>query len=149
MSLKTFHIVFVTVSTLVAFAFGAWCLFFHRELGGVSYLVLGFSSFVGGAGLIAYGFWFWSKIRTREEEDRRRRKLFRSVPVAAAMWLLGTRAVHACSVCYGEAEGPMIDAARLGVWLLFGLVVAMQVSFVIFFVCLYRRAKRYREEHHA
>ena len=37
------------------------------------------------------------------------------------------------------------SAARLGVWLLFGLVGAMQVSFVLFFVYLWRRARKYRQ----
>ncbi len=41
----------------------------------------------------------------------------------------------------------MIDAARLGVWLLFGLVLAIQIAFVAFFLHLRRRAKRYRAKH--
>ena len=58
----------------------------------------------------------------------------------------GTRVAEACSVCYGSADGPMIDAARLGVWLLFGLVLAIQLAFGTFFVSLWRRARRYRRE---
>jgi hypothetical protein len=33
------------------------------------------------------------------------------------------------------------------VWLLFGLVLAIQLAFVAFFVYLHRRAKRYRAKH--
>jgi len=146
-SLKTVHIVFVTFSTLLAFAFGGWSLNSYRSDSETVYLILGVGGLVCGVGLIVYGNWFWRKIRTLEEERPRKRKWFLPLPVAAALCVLGSRAAEACSVCYGEAEGPMIDAARTGVWLLFGLVFALQLAFVVFFVYLHRRAKRYRERH--
>lgn len=141
MNLKVIHIVFVVCSSLLAFVIGGWAI----AQGGGERLAWGIVAFVAGVGLIAYGVWFWRKITTDEEERRRRRKLFRSVPALVLFWLLADPQVAAaCSVCYGEAAGPMIDAARLGVFLLFGLVFAVQVAFVVFFVVLYRRAKRYR-----
>ena len=48
----------------------------------------------------------------------------------------------ACSSCYGEAEGPMIDAARLGTLLMLGVVFLLQVAFAAFFLYLRRRARR-------
>ena len=96
------------------------------------------------AGLIVYVIWFARKIRTRAEDDRERRKLIRPLAIMAAGWVIGTRPAAACAVCYGEAEGPMIDAARLGVWLLFGLVLAVQLCLVLFFLHLRRQAKRYQ-----
>ncbi len=48
----------------------------------------------------------------------------------------------ACPVCYGNAEGPMIDAARLGMFLLLGVVVLMQGAFGAFFLYLRRQARR-------
>jgi amino acid transporter len=147
MSLKMFHIVFVTLSSLLAFVFAGWSLHFHAESDGATYLVLGVFSALVGVALIGYGFWFWRKITTREEERRRRRKLMRPIPalIILGLWMLSARTASACSVCYGEAEGPMIDAARLGVWLLFGLVGAIQLSFALFFVYLWRRARKYRQ----
>lgn len=58
-----------------------------------------------------------------------------------ALWLLDPSAPKACAVCFGEASGPMIDGARMGVWLLFGLTVMVQLGFIAFFVTLYRRGK--------
>ena len=144
MSLKTFHIVFVTLSTLVAFLFTGWSVHYWSVQGDGSYLAMGIASALLGGLLIPYGIWFWRKITTREEEDRRRRKNIHPVPVMVSVWLLGNRAAMACQVCYGDAEGPMIDAARLGVFLLFGLVLLMQVSFALFFVYLWKRARRFR-----
>lgn len=62
--------------------------------------------------------------------------------VAGAAWLLGGGASNACSVCYGNADGPMIDGARMGVWLLFGLTLVVQGGFLAFFMTLRRRARR-------
>jgi hypothetical protein len=54
---------------------------------------------------------------------------------------LGSAAL-ACPVCYGNAEGQMIDAARLGMFLLLGIVVLMQGAFGAFFLYLRRQARR-------
>lgn len=146
MSLRAFHLLFVAASTLLAFGLGGWCVSASRA-GKSGYLALGIACFAVGVGLIVYGAWFQRKIRTAEQEKTARRRNLHRVPVLLAAWALGTRAADACSVCYGEAQGPMIDAARLGVWLLFGLVFAIQLAFVVFFVYLYRRARRYRARH--
>ena len=145
MSLKAFHIVFVTLSSLLAFLFAGWALRSYTESSSTTDLLLGICSAIFGVALIAYGFWFWRKIRTREEEQRRRRKLMGPVPIFLALWMMGDRAAWACSICYGEAEGPMLEAARGGVWLLFGLVGVVQLGFAAFFVSLWRRARRFRE----
>lgn len=46
----------------------------------------------------------------------------------------------ACTTCYGQAGGPLIDAARLGIWLLLGVTLCVQGGFVAFFLYLRRRA---------
>jgi len=55
MSLKAFHIVFVTASILLAFGFGAWSLLNYKDEGSTLDLVFGISSVTAGIGLIAYG----------------------------------------------------------------------------------------------
>ena len=47
-----------------------------------------------------------------------------------------------CPVCFGEAEGPMIDAARLGAWALIGVIFAVQAAFIAFFLHLRKQAQR-------
>lgn len=150
MSLKTFHIVFITLSSALAFAFGVWAVGHDGPAGGGAMLpALGIVSLAAGAGLIVYGVWFLRKIRTAEEEKKRRRGRFRSVTalVPIPLLVLGARDALACSVCYGDAEGPLLDAARMGVWLLFGLVFAVQVSFASFFIVLWKRARSHRRQH--
>jgi len=141
MSLRAFHIVFVTFSTLLSFGFGGWALHFYRATRSTTYLLTTLGAFSFGVALIVYGVWFWRKIRSREDDDKKRRKIIHTGAVLCAIWLLSSRGAEACTVCYGEAEGPMIDAARWGVYLLFGLVIAVQVAFGAFFVQLWRRSR--------
>ena len=47
-----------------------------------------------------------------------------------------------CPSCFGQAEGPLVDAARAGIWLLLAVVVCLQGGFLAFFLYLRRRAAR-------
>ena len=63
--------------------------------------------------------------------------------LVGAMGLLAAGApAFACPSCVSGAEGPLVDAARLGMWLLLGLTVGLQGAFVAFFLYLRRQAAR-------
>ena len=64
MSLKGFHIVFITLSSLLALGFGIWCLKANETQVDTTYLVLGVLSFATGGLLILYGGWFLRKMRS-------------------------------------------------------------------------------------
>jgi hypothetical protein len=69
---------------------------------------------------------------------------WRALVVALAtigFWMVGRGSAFACPVCFGQADGPMIDAARLGVWLLLAVVLFLQGGFAAFFLYLRRRAR--------
>ena len=55
MSLKAFHVVFITASVLLAFGLAAWCMK-TSALGAVA-------AFAVGLGLIGYEVWFLRKAR--------------------------------------------------------------------------------------
>jgi len=137
MNLKTFHIVFVTVSSLMSFVFGGWCWRYAETNQSAGIRTLGAISFGVGVALIAYGFWFWRKINPRGSNGSGNGA---AVVLVLLIWFFGQPVAEACTTCYGEAEGPLIDAARAGVWLLFGLVGALQAAFIGFFVYLWRRS---------
>jgi hypothetical protein len=64
MSLKAFHIIFVTASTLLAFGFGAWSLAaYFTATGGTLDLILGSASAIAGIALIVYGKYFLKKLK--------------------------------------------------------------------------------------
>jgi hypothetical protein len=68
------------------------------------------------------------------------------VAVLALVWLAAPAAAHASPSCYGEAEGPMIDAARLGIALLLGITLLIQGGFVAFFLYLRRQARKAQDQ---
>jgi hypothetical protein len=62
--------------------------------------------------------------------------------LGATLWMAGAAEARACGSCYGLADGPMIDAARLGIWFMLGTTILVQGGFAAFFVYLHRRASR-------
>ena len=63
MSLKGFHIVFITFSTLLALGCGAWCVWVHVVFGAPAYLTGAIFSFLSATALIIYGIWFYRKMK--------------------------------------------------------------------------------------
>jgi hypothetical protein len=59
MSLKTFHIFFISVAVLLCLGFGVWCF---RQTG---YTGLGVGSFVLAVALVVYEIIFLRKLKTR------------------------------------------------------------------------------------
>jgi Kef-type K+ transport system membrane component KefB len=62
MSLKTFHLVFITASVVLAFFFAAWCLALG-EKHGLGWQAAGVASAATGLGLAAYEVWFLRRTR--------------------------------------------------------------------------------------
>jgi hypothetical protein len=63
MSLKGFHIVFITFSTLLALGTGAWCLWVDRVAGAPVYRLGAIGSFIAAIALVVYGIWFYRKMK--------------------------------------------------------------------------------------
>lgn len=63
MSLKGFHIIFITFSTLLAFGIGIWCLWINSMGANTAYTVGAIFSFAAAVALIVYGCWFWRKMK--------------------------------------------------------------------------------------
>jgi hypothetical protein len=62
MSLKTFHLIFISASTLLAFGFGAWCLAAWPSDGMPARVSMAVISFAAAIGLLGYGKWFLKKL---------------------------------------------------------------------------------------
>jgi hypothetical protein len=63
MSLKGFHIVFITFGTLLALAVGGWCLSVNSAVGAPVYLAGAIVSFAAALALVIYGVWFYRKMK--------------------------------------------------------------------------------------
>jgi hypothetical protein len=62
-SLKAFHIFFITLCVLMSAALGAWGVNDYLRGGDSQSLVLGVLFFVTGAVLLVYGIRFWKKMK--------------------------------------------------------------------------------------
>jgi hypothetical protein len=63
MSLKAFHLVFITAAILLAFGFGLWLARNFFSDGGALNLVSALLSFGAGIGLIVYEYYFLKKTK--------------------------------------------------------------------------------------
>jgi hypothetical protein len=63
MSLKAFHVAFITLSSTLAFGFAAWEWTRYGASGSILDLAIGVLSTVAGLSLIAYGVRFLRKFR--------------------------------------------------------------------------------------
>jgi len=63
MSLKGFHIVFITFSTLLALGIAAWCVWVNKTVGAPVYLAGAIGALLGAVVLVVYGIWFYRKMK--------------------------------------------------------------------------------------
>ena len=63
MSLKAFHIFFVSISTLFAIGFGWWAIREYSVHHEMMSLIFGSASLVGAVALVIYGRWFLRKLK--------------------------------------------------------------------------------------
>ncbi len=63
MSLKAFHIVFMTASILIALVFGAWATQQYRQSGGLLMLATAAGSLAAAAAMFVYARWFLRKLK--------------------------------------------------------------------------------------
>ena len=64
MSLKAFHVIFITAASALAFGFGGWLLHAYRSPDGTtSDLVWAVASLLAGVGLLVYEAFFLKKLK--------------------------------------------------------------------------------------
>ncbi len=63
MSLKAFHVIFITAASLLAFGFGAWMLRAYQAEGLKGDLIYGVASLVVGVALLIYEGFFIKKLK--------------------------------------------------------------------------------------
>lgn len=63
MSLKAFHVVFITAASALAFGFGVWMVRAYQDEGLARDLAFGISSLVAGLGLLVYEGFFIKKLK--------------------------------------------------------------------------------------
>jgi len=107
MSLKSFHIFFILLSIILAFAFGVWGVRDYGVTGRTMHLGLGIASFISSLALSYYLFGFFRKIKHL--------LLFLAL-------FLSSKTALACSVCFGGPNAALSKGMDLAVLFLMGVV---------------------------
>ncbi len=63
----------------------------------------------------------------------------------AFVGVAGSADLHACPMCFGAEESSLIEASKLGIFVLLGITLAVQGAFAGFFFYLRKRAKEHAE----
>ncbi len=63
MSLKKFHLLFITTSVALCVFFGIWCLRRYGEADGASYVALAALAAAVAVGLVGYEVWFLKRMK--------------------------------------------------------------------------------------
>ena len=71
--------------------------------------------------------------------------MFVAAWTAVFVAIVGDSSLLACPVCFGAEETSMIDGAKLGVFVMLAITLAVQGGFVGFFLYLRKRAKQVAE----
>lgn len=64
MSLRGFHVIFITLATAVSLAFAMWTMLSTAETNVGAVKIFGIASGVFGIGLGIYGVWFYRKLKS-------------------------------------------------------------------------------------
>lgn len=131
MSLKVFHVLFITLSTLMCLGVAAWNASAWMDGGSVSHLAQAIGWAVAGVALFFYGVKFLAKFR-------------RIGSLVAPALLFWANDALACSVCFGNPESPMTKSMVAGIWLMLGVIGSLLVGFAVLF--LYWTYRSYHPE---
>ena len=123
MSLKAFHIFFITGSIALMTLFGLWAL----SRTGAPSIALAIFSFGVAAGLVVYEVLFLRKCRR--------------LGLGLVFLALVPDRAWACPVCFGQSDSPAALGVTLAIWMMLGLTVIVLGGFATFFIYLIRRAR--------
>lgn len=129
MSLKAFHIFFISISVLLAVGMGIMTLRTFLETHEMAQLGWCLLSFAAAIVLIIYGL----RIRKKLENV--------GLMLAGFCLIFFPRAAWACSVCMGDPDAPQTHGMNMAILFMLGVVATLLGSFAVFFVHLRTRAK--------
>lgn len=132
MSLKIFHIVFITLSALLSIGCGllSFKVYFQGG-GGVGYIAIGIGSLLAGGLLTYYGDKFLKKMKGL--------KLI--LLLGMGLFLLSSNVTYACSICTRNIEGLIAHAMNWGILTLMFCIVSLLIGFAVFFIYLVKKNK--------
>lgn len=109
MSLRAFHILFISVCILFCIGFGVWLVLEYRHSPEESTRAMGVLSAMGALGLLAYLRWFLRKYKTSQ------------LLPALLLLTLSQNEAWACAVCFQDSDPKTTLGFILGTLFLIGI----------------------------
>lgn len=122
MSLKAFHIFFITLSALMCLGVSGWNFSAWLAGGAVSHLAAAAGWAAAAVALSVYGGRFLRKFRSLG---------YMAAAIATLSW---AEQAAACSVCFGNPESPMTKSMVAGIWLMLGVIGTLLAAFAGLFL---------------
>lgn len=132
MSLKTFHIFFISVCAVLSLFMAFWGFHDYRVSGGMTGLGVGLTGTAGLLALLPYFRWFQKKFR----------KIALGSALALPMsWLALVPSAEACTVCFGDPDSLMTKGLKTGILLLVVVIAVVLGGIAAVAITWSRRAK--------
>ncbi len=135
MSLKSFHLVFVIASLVLASWFAVWCYNQGSETGDTGTLAMGVVSLISAVGLAVYLTWILKKLK----------------PMPFVFFLTWAALSHpttvqACATCFGNPKSPLVQSANTAILFLMGVIGVVLTGFGGLFLSWRARDKKYNAD---
>lgn len=135
MSLRSFHLFFISLCSALSLGVSYWT-YFHPQ-----YAIIGLFFIAVGLGLIPYGVWFYKKTRARPKPalvafDTIKHVILLALVIAAGFPSLA----GACPVCVGPPQDPMIQGMQSAISILLGVTGFILMCFLVSIAVFWRRA---------
>lgn len=135
MSLKAFHVFFITLATLMCLGVAGWNGSAWMAGGSAVHLLASAGWAAAAIGLTVYAVLFLRK--------------YRSLGYLLLLVTLFAENAEACSVCFGDPASPMTKGMIAGIWVMLGCIGTLLAAFAgLFLYWTYRsyHVHLYREE---
>jgi hypothetical protein len=120
MSLKAFHIFFITLATLMCLGVAGWNGSAWLSGGSSVHLAESVGWVLAAVALLVYGWRFLRK--------------YRGLGYYAVLLVLAADGAEACSVCFGNPESPMTKSMVAGIWVMLGCIGTLLAAFAGLFL---------------
>ncbi|OVE82107.1 hypothetical protein BVY03_02335 [bacterium K02(2017)] len=132
MSLRFFHLFFISLSIMICLGFGWWCVEVSYPLNHqISYIVLGIISLVSGVLLMIYGNSFIRKFKQA--------KTLLIMMAATGISSIYSTWAQACPTCMRNISGKEAEAINWGIITLLICIIAVLACFAGFFIYLIKK----------
>lgn len=119
MSLRYFHMVFISISAVFAAGLAVWAIGDYRLTGNTTNLILGIGAAISVLPILFYAGWFWRKSRRLTDSS------LSIAMIVAGMAAMVPDTSLACAVCFADPDSLMSKGARWGVGFLGILITSL------------------------